>query len=167
MPSKNHRRGIPLPKRCRNRCKRTCVVLCSAMRETLARTLSYVIPPSRKYNSVPVFQFVCQHFYLSSRVSLLIKMNGHLTTGAVSFNVTFVFIFHPNIPLSEFINRRCSRPGLQSPHGLTAFLSLSFSAALYISPSPRVFCYPLLSYNLCFALLLSPKTDWRYLTGSG
>lgn len=47
-PSKNHRRGIPLPKRCRNRCKRTCVVLCSAMRETLARTLSYVIPPSRK-----------------------------------------------------------------------------------------------------------------------
>lgn len=115
---------------------------------------------------VPVFQFVCQHHYLSSWVSLLIKMNGRLMTGVVSFNVTFVFIFHPNIPLSE--DSRVYKPSLQSSrvtittvnpnHSLADFLTFSFCRSLYLSIS-LCFTLPLLSYNLCFASITKRQID--------
>ncbi len=98
-------------------------------------------------------------------VSLLIKMNGHLMARVVSFNVTFVFIFHPNIPLSE--DSRVYKPSLQSSRVTITTQLYSFShfplLPLFISLYLPVFCSPpFLSYSVYFALLLSPKTDWRY-----
>lgn len=112
---------------------------------------------------VAVFQFECQHLYLSGRLSVLIKMNEHLMTGVVSFNVTFMFIFHPNIPhltLSE--DAIVYKPTLQSckvtistayaNHSLTVFLTFPFCLPLYRSISlcfalPPSFLQPLLSFS--------------------
>lgn len=86
---------------------------------------------------------MCQHRYLSSRVSVLIKMNGCLTTRVVSFNVTLVFIFHRNIPLSQ--DSTVYKPFLElsvvtisaarANHGLAAFLTFSLRLPLYLSIS--------------------------------
>lgn len=121
-------------------------------------TVLYVKPPSRAKlqggkKMVPAFQFVCQQRYLSSRVSLLIKMNGRLMTGVVSFNVTFVFIFHPNIPLSE--DSRVYETSLADVQGYNhhserqpqPFLTLSFCRSLYLSIAP---CHALLPF--CFTI---------------
>lgn len=83
-------------------------------------------------------------------------------TGAVSFNVTFVFIFHPNIPLSE--DCRVYKPSLQSSGVTITFtfllLHYGFSHFLFLSLYLPVFVLSrFLSSNLGFALLLSPKTD--------
>lgn len=107
VPSKHHSGGIPLPKKLQKQMREdVCCFKASHDRNTSTRTLLYVKTSSagqhfRGKKMAPVFQFVCQLRYLSSRLSLLIKMNGSLMTGAVSLNVTFVFIFRPNIPLSE------------------------------------------------------------------
>lgn len=101
---------------------------------------------------IPVVGFARRCFYLSSWVSGLIKMNVCLTTGPVSFNVTLVFIFLANIPLSEGgrvykLPPQTSRVAVDKP-----LFSLSF-ICLCLRPSP------FLLYALCLALpLLSPKT---------
>lgn len=149
-----------------NRCKTTCFALSSGVTETLPGTLLYVVwtsQPGKKKKMDAEFQFECQHLYLSSRASLLIKMNGCLMTGVVSFNVIFMFIFHPNIPhitLSE--DSSVYKPSQQSSRVTTTalrFPSLSLSSiSLYLPvfPCPR----PLLSYNLCFAFLCFNHQRW-------
>ena len=113
----------------------------------------------------PVFQFVCQLRYLSSRLSLLIKMNGSLMTGAVSLNVTFVFIFRPNIPLSEDCRvykpwRQASRVTITTRLCILS-LTFSFRGSLYLSISP---CFPpslpsSFFFIVCFASLTKDRAD--------
>ena len=124
-----------------------------------------------KKKMAPVFQFVCQLRYLSSRLSLLIKMNGSLMTGAVSLNVTFVFIFRPNIPLSEDCRvykpwRQASRVTITTRLCILS-LTFSFRGSLYLSISP---CFPpsLPSSFFFYSLLClsHQRQSWRYLTAS-
>lgn len=101
---------------------------------------------------IAVVRFARRCFYLSSWVSGLIRMNGCLTTGPASFNVTLVFIFLANIPLSEGrrvykLPPQTSRAAVDMP-----LFSLSF-ICLCLRPSPFLLC------ALCLALPpLSPKT---------
>lgn len=106
----------------------------------------------KKKTKIPEVGFARRCFYLSSWVSGLIKMNGRLTTGPVSFNVTLVFIFLANIPLSE--GRQVYKLSLQTSRVAvdTPLFSLSF-ICLCLRPSPFLLC------ALCLALPpLSPKT---------
>lgn len=119
----------------------------------------------------PALHCMCQHHYLSRRVPLLIKMNGHLMTGVVSFNVMFVFIFHPNIPLSE--DSRVYKPSLQ-PSRVTLTTqkcpqstpTQAFHSSITVSPNLSLSLFlcrfhspPSLFLQTTFALDISSKTD--------
>ncbi len=124
-------------------------------------TLIYVKPCWTKFRA-KLFQVVCQYYYLSSWVSILIKMNGHLMTGAVSFNVTIVFIYKPNITLCA--DYTVYEPSLQSsrvtaithPYSSSHFLCLSLYLPVFFS-SPF---FPTISALLCFY----HQRHRRYLT---
>lgn len=105
-----------------------------------------------------VFQPVCQHHYLSCSVSLLIKMNGYLMTRFVSLNVTFVFIFHPNIPLT--VDSRVYKPFPlvvwgYNRHRESQPQPYCFSHFPFLPPwiSPNLYVFVRLQSLLCFELL--------------
>lgn len=139
----------------------------------------YVLkPPSRatfqgKKNPLLPASVCASTTIYQSWVSLLIKTNGRLMTGVVSFNVTFVFIFHPDIPLSE--DSGVYKPTLQSSRVTIttvkrrpqpcSFSSFSLSDALRYLPPPHFFLT--ISASRCFchqrridAIAIGPRLSY-------